>query len=46
MRVTSPAELTQRIEEIRKAQREFAKFSQDQMGDNCCMLLYGYPLMV
>ena len=33
MKVTSPAELTQRIEEIRKAQREFAKFSQDEVDE-------------
>ena len=33
MRVTNPEELTKRIEQIREAQREFAKFSQEEVDE-------------
>jgi len=33
MRVTNPEELTKRIEQIREAQREFAKFSQEDVDE-------------
>lgn len=33
MRVTNPEELTKRMEQIREAQREFAKFSQEEVDE-------------